>query len=34
MVRLGGNGACDPQFSNADSRPIAQIALEKSYLLR
>ena len=34
VVRLGGNGARDPQFSNADCRPIAQKALEKPYLLR
>ena len=34
MVRLGGKRARDPQFSNADSRPIAQNALEKPYLLR
>ena len=34
MVRFGGSGVRDPQFSNADSRPIAQNALEKTYLLR
>ena len=33
MVGLGGNGARDPQFSNADSRPIARNSLEKPYLL-
>ena len=38
MVKLEGNGARDPQSSNADSRRIAQNAMEKpcssAYLLR
>ena len=34
MVRLWVNGTRDLQFSNAESRPIAQNALEKPYLLR
>ena len=38
VVKLEGNGARDPQSSNADSRRIAQNAMEKlcpsAYLLR